>query len=1136
MEKLRSVTTWLNTNLLLLLSIFLIAFIPLFPKIPLFDILPGYIVRVRAEDFLVIFAALAWLRDAFYIKNTKEKQFEWNTPYFWLVIAYASVGVTSIFLGTILLQSIPTELLHIGKSGLHFFRYMEYFALFFFLYSSVKTKLHLKIILVTLVITVIGIIGYGYGQQFLHFPLYSTMNREYSKGEKLYLQENARPQSTFAGHYDLGAYLVIVLPIILALSLGLTKILPAKTSATKKTILLLILHSTHLFGAWMLVSSGSKTALAAYILGILVVIFFNLKKISGIKQKLKWAGISLLIFTVILGTTVTFFGQETKSMIISIAQKNQLANKVVSKIPGITQNQQIDKSIPEDLYGEGHEYKLEITTDEFGNKSEELVQQKSTWSANALKYGISMGIRLDTLWPQAIKGLINNPLFGNGYATLSQFQEGQFSEADSTDNNFLRTLGETGILGFITFYGLIIYILKNLIKNTKNSSSLVSTINIGLTGSVLGLLVNASYIDVFAASKVAFTFWALVGVGIKSGELFAKTKEANIDFSQNILLHFKKHKYLYFSLLILFFTLHKNPYKDGSMLKNIQASDESIENLVSSKCYLETGEFSVCNGNGLNLKNNLNLYSILLIPFMKISSQPTTFYFLNILLNIAIIIIIYKLIYLTNKNEKDQQKLGLLTFSSLLLAISILYFYNSTSQPLTSRLLLKFYFFTPILSISLVKFLMFQRKRISIVFSAVMVLLIILGFQQTNILQKIKFNFRNNQKAYQNWAVNRSNLHFISKSLLNDGKQSYLASIINPYYFSLYKNDKYQLLPASTSQPYFNNATKVWNDLYSENEKVDIQKTYQKIINNQDRLYITDFGIDANQLYKNSFDEIKNNFNISYEVIDCDEKCNLYKIDNKKDIILDIPLSTNNHKLNLDSLDSNYSFFVFNHNFESVDKSSENPYDTSELIKNLKSNNIQNNKETFGILSGKLIHKNEPSWRQFFSAQFDNVANYPIIKSPDAIKKYYRFFTKNDYYIFLDLNEQSEITALEKLFVYNSLLELEKMPEIKNVFIVSYNLDWQNSNNNYNDQPDNFIHLLEKKLDNFPKLNKYLISSNHEKVEAGKYTSNFAQFYDQQKNIYYLATTTNDQSTTSYLQFNVDENSKVSFKEMNYKN
>ncbi|GAJ25028.1 unnamed protein product, partial [marine sediment metagenome] len=48
----------------------------------------------------------------------------------------------------------------------------------------------------------------------------------------------------------------------------------------------------------------------------------------------------------------------------------------------------------------------------------------------------------------------------------------------------------------------------------------------------LGLLINALYIDVFEASKVAFTYWALVGVLLASilsqqGAVIVKKRKKN---------------------------------------------------------------------------------------------------------------------------------------------------------------------------------------------------------------------------------------------------------------------------------------------------------------------------------------------------------------------------------------------------------------------------------------------------------------------------------------------------------------------------------------------------------------------------------------------------------------------------------
>jgi O-antigen ligase len=147
-----------------------------------------------------------------------------------------------------------------------------------------------------------------------------------------------------------------------------------------------------------------------------------------------------------------------------------------------------------------------------GTTSYTYVQKDRTWSDNALRYGLSTAIRLDTLWPNAIQGFLRNPLLGSGYATLNKETVDQFTEAESTDNNFLRTLGETGLLGFVSFYGIILVSIYLAYKFHQVDQTYTSAISVGFIGASLGLLLNAAYIDVFAASKVAFTYWAVTGL------------------------------------------------------------------------------------------------------------------------------------------------------------------------------------------------------------------------------------------------------------------------------------------------------------------------------------------------------------------------------------------------------------------------------------------------------------------------------------------------------------------------------------------------------------------------------------------------------------------------------------------------
>ena len=143
-----------------------------------------------------------------------------------------------------------------------------------------------------------------------------------------------------------------------------------------------------------------------------------------------------------------------------------------------------------------------------------MIQQKRkrVYSECALKKELSLCIRQETLWPRAMEGFLTNPITGSGYATLTKESIEQFTEADSTDNNFLRTLGETGILGFVSFYGAVVLILFFAVRNITSKDWLRSAFSVGMFCGSIGLLLNAVYIDVFAASKVAQTYWALAGV------------------------------------------------------------------------------------------------------------------------------------------------------------------------------------------------------------------------------------------------------------------------------------------------------------------------------------------------------------------------------------------------------------------------------------------------------------------------------------------------------------------------------------------------------------------------------------------------------------------------------------------------
>lgn len=536
-------TSWLkilDENILLILSTFLLAFIPLYPKIPLFDLIEGYIVRVRFEDMLIAFSMLV------YFIQLIRKKITLNTPLTKIIFIYIVVGFLSTVSGIFITQTIPTTQVHLLKSFLHFFRYIEYFSLFFLVTAAIKTKKDVKIMTTTIVATLLLIGIYGLGQKYLYWPVYSTMNREFSKGIVLYLTEHARVQSTFAGHYDMAAYLVIILPLILAFMLQ-KKLQPQ---------IKFILWISYVLGLLLMMLSASRTSLAGLVVGVFLVIFLSSllkknwsEKISAFLSQSLYNGITFTILFTLFGSNmaerllqvvekypqviaITQGVENTKTYIYEQLKMGEYVNIEIKKPEHGISTEQAEVLVssdtrptpikPSDVYVDVPDQIKVATVSATGEKSFIILEVPRTYSENALKHGLSMAIRLDTLWPQALAGFYKNPLLGSGYATLTKASVDEFTEADSTDNNFLRTLGETGLLGFMSFYGSILIALvtcKKILMDKLESDTSKKLFAIGFIGATIGLLINATFIDVFAASKVAYTYWSITGILLAYSQL-----------------------------------------------------------------------------------------------------------------------------------------------------------------------------------------------------------------------------------------------------------------------------------------------------------------------------------------------------------------------------------------------------------------------------------------------------------------------------------------------------------------------------------------------------------------------------------------------------------------------------------------
>ncbi|MDZ4228885.1 MAG: O-antigen ligase family protein [Patescibacteria group bacterium] len=513
---------WLNQHWLTFTAAFLLVFLPLYPKWPLFDVLPGYNVRVRLEDILLLIINLVFWTQVL-LKKIKIKRAPLLKP----MLIYLVIGFLSTLSAIFITKTVYPEWIQIAKLYLHFLRRVEYFSLFFIFFFAVKNKRQIKLFLLLLGAAVVGVALYGFGQKYLYWPAYSTMNREFAKGIALYLTEHARVLSTFGGHFDLAAWVMItIIPLIV---MGLLH--PSRWWR---------LAALALAGAeyWLLILSASRISWIAYMAGISAAMVLLLKK----KPKL-WVwprGLAvILISTVVMmsfGDLSERFGHIFKlqgvkdlvmrpftnppkdglplAMDLTPEQQLQLVATQTDVPPSSSRGTRTPASAepgakPADVYDNTYDQLrayLATTSGETLNVS---------YSANALKYGLSVGIRLDTLWPNAIKALQTNPFLGTGYSTLVKEHVWEFTIAESTDNDYLRLLGETGILGFASFLAIFLVAGQKLWQAYLASRD---PFDYALFAAALavtfGLLVNALYIDVFEASKVAYAYWSFLGLAM----------------------------------------------------------------------------------------------------------------------------------------------------------------------------------------------------------------------------------------------------------------------------------------------------------------------------------------------------------------------------------------------------------------------------------------------------------------------------------------------------------------------------------------------------------------------------------------------------------------------------------------------
>ena len=400
-----------------------------------------------------------------------------------MIILFFGVGLLSVISGIFITKNIVHHL-----AFLHWLRRVEYILLLFVTYYSFKDIKQLKYFCISVWISTLGIIIYGLGQKFYAWPVISTMNKEFSKGMILRLTWWARVNSTFAGHYDLAAYLVM----IICLSISLLMIIK---DFRKKFFVLLLGCLCY----YLLLLTASRISFGAYLVGCLFIL---------IAAKKRWWILSFLVLSIAGMFLSEDLGQRYaatfKVDLSFLSGKMKVKTEEIALAPTLTPSPTAAPIVTYVPRTGKPGPTLTLTP----TPTPELeATPLAYFEPTALAVGRSTDIRLKVEWPRAIRAFLKNPLLGTGYSSITL----------ATDNDYLRMLGEIGILGFLAFFAIILEIGKEFYfflkeKKTTNEEKLII---LGIAGAALGYFANATFIDVFEASKIAFFFWIMMGVGLK---------------------------------------------------------------------------------------------------------------------------------------------------------------------------------------------------------------------------------------------------------------------------------------------------------------------------------------------------------------------------------------------------------------------------------------------------------------------------------------------------------------------------------------------------------------------------------------------------------------------------------------------
>lgn len=501
MKKLSQLLRTIDNNIFHWTFIAFIVAVSLLPKFPIQHVEYTYI-KIRIDDLLPLILCLV-----FFIQWVRRK-IQLRTKFFWNVMAFWAAVFISFAFGYYYLHTIREPVFNVGL--LHSIRRVQYMIVFFVAMSAVVSEARFRTYLKTYLITLLLVALYGIGQKFpmvianqqFCLPSIQSMNPAYVDGRLLCLSMSDRINSTFGGHFDLAGYITFSIPIIIGVYFSRNH---------KRYVGLFIL------ALLVLLYTSARSSFLAYLATTFMFILFS--------RRWKFFLLTIVLTGALLLTTKdmtkrfaqtfqvkTVFineqtGKEQVSQKISVDNlpagnakvSSKLTQKLTAAKPKVS-DEEINQAAINEVVANANQKGEVLTTVQIQQRAQEI--SKYIKPQQLVLCDISCSTRLQVEWPRAIAAFQTSPFLGTG----------PYSLTEATDNDILRWLGEFGLLGTSLFIALLVRICISTWKHAKKYSE--SHILYAFVFGTVALLINALYVDVFEASKIAYNFWTVAGLMI----------------------------------------------------------------------------------------------------------------------------------------------------------------------------------------------------------------------------------------------------------------------------------------------------------------------------------------------------------------------------------------------------------------------------------------------------------------------------------------------------------------------------------------------------------------------------------------------------------------------------------------------